>query len=121
MPPSPLQLGDADPAQDWAARCLSEISARSGEDSTARDRRGSPRKAASGSALIRPAFGAAIACTLVDWSEGGARLRVLSVLGIPDDFILCVGAERMRAHVAWRSPSELGVALSPESEDRSGD
>lgn len=115
--PDPVQAPAPDVTQDWAERCLSDISARADAAShpeiALREKRASPRHPASGGALIHPPFGAPVACTLVDRSEGGARLRVLSVLGVPDEFLLDIGHDRMRARVAWRSPNELGVALSP--------
>lgn len=98
-------------AGTWSERCHAEISAASRTGAGFAEKRSSPRYPASSAALIRTEFGSPVSCTLVDRSEGGARLKVLSVLGIPETFVLCVGAEQLRARVAWRSPSEIGVAF----------
>lgn len=100
------------PDDSWADRCLSEISSLSTAPAELHEKRSSVRYAASGVAIIKPEFGLPITCTLVDRSEGGARLKVLSVLGIPDTFILIIEAEQMRARIAWRSVGEIGVALT---------
>lgn len=96
---------------DWEQRCLSEIALISGEYDWATDKRASVRHSASGTAFILPRLGASVHCTLVDRSDGGARLKVLSVLGIPDEFILNIGYENLRARIAWRSPNEIGVSF----------
>lgn len=52
-----------------------------------------------------------IFCRVTDRSEGGVRLSVLSVLGIPDRFKvrwLGTGMERDVA-VCWRAPGALGA------------
>ena len=47
-------------------------------------------------------------------SEGGAKIEVPSVKGIPDFFDLHVPGHRpQRCHVAWRSLKELGVSFVP--------
>jgi hypothetical protein len=57
--------------------------------------------------------GGVIDCTLRDRSEGGARIKVQSVIGIPDEFRLLVEptGELVQAKVAWRSPNEIGVRI----------
>ncbi|MCJ2034011.1 PilZ domain-containing protein [Methylobacterium sp. J-068] len=102
------------PSGDWSERCIDAMAARADPGVTFEDRRATRRYAASDPALIRTTFGSPVSCTLVDRSEGGARLKVLSVLGIPDAFVLSVGAEDLRVRVAWRSPSEIGVAFLSE-------
>ena len=102
----------AAPVESWADRCLSEISSRATAPVESPEKRASVRHAASGVAIIKPEFGLPITCTLVDRSDGGARLKVLSVLGIPETFVLIIDAEQMTARVAWRSVGEIGVALT---------
>ena len=101
-------------ADTWSERCHAEISAAARTAPGVAEKRSSPRYPATNAALIRTEFGNPVSCTLVDRSEGGARLKVLSVLGIPEAFVLCVGAEQLRVRVAWRSPSEIGVAFVVE-------
>ena len=113
MSSSHLDQMDLAADADWAERCLSEIAALA-VAVIGPERRSKIRHPAFGAALIKPDFGAPIPCALVDRSEEGARLQVLSVLGVPDQFVLSVGAEQLRARVIWRSPSEIGVALHPE-------
>ena len=103
---------EVDAADSWAERCLSELTALIESEYKGREKRTRVRRPASGVALINPAFGLPIGCSLVDRSDGGARLKVLSVLGIPDNFILTVGNERLQASVAWRSASEIGVSIT---------
>lgn len=60
--------------------------------------------------IVLPGSGV-IDCTLQDRSEGGALIKVLSVIGIPDEFRLPVEAtgEMVQAKVVWRRPDELGL------------
>lgn len=53
-----------------------------------------------------------ITCMVRNLSEHGARLRVESVIGIPDEFVLGLehGA-RMAARVVWRRGNELGITF----------
>ena len=57
--------------------------------------------------------GGAIDCMVRNLSSSGARLRVVSVVGIPNTFVLAFGADAKRrpARVAWRKETELGVAF----------
>lgn len=98
--------------ESWSERCLDHISAVARTETSFAERRSSLRYPASNAALIRTEFGKPVPCTLVDRSDGGARLKVISVLGIPDAFTLCIGPEQLQARVAWRSPSEIGVAFT---------
>lgn len=51
-----------------------------------------------------------LSCTIRNFSEGGAHLKVASVLGIPDSFILHLPDKRkFPCTVVWRKESELGV------------
>jgi PilZ domain len=49
-------------------------------------------------------------------SPAGACLEVASQFGIPNDFVLMVETDHMKApcHVIWRSAARLGVAFSAE-------
>ena len=75
------------------------------------DRRQDSRIPQFGSARILIEYGKSISCALMDRSDGGAKLKVVSVLGIPDTFLLQIGQERIPARIAWRSPAEIGVAF----------
>ncbi|MCJ2055498.1 PilZ domain-containing protein [Methylobacterium sp. J-048] len=77
------------------------------------DRRASPRRRTLLEGHIEIAGGGAIDCTIRNLSDGGARLLVVSVIGVPDEFVLSFGAaaERRSARVVWRKETELGVAF----------
>ncbi|MBS0530970.1 MAG: PilZ domain-containing protein [Proteobacteria bacterium] len=57
--------------------------------------------------------GGAIDCTIRNRSGGGAALDVASPMGIPDQFILIVPADRKRhlCHVIWRREKRIGVTF----------
>jgi hypothetical protein len=49
-------------------------------------------------------------CTIRNLSEIGARLRVTSIIGIPDAFHLAMDdGRKFDCAVAWRTETELGV------------
>src|SRR5215475_11358051 len=51
-------------------------------------------------------------CALIDVSDGGARLAVLAVEMVPDEFLLTLSVAsevRRRCKVAWRKEAEIGV------------
>ncbi|WP_457107171.1 PilZ domain-containing protein [Methylobacterium sp. P5_C11] len=77
------------------------------------DRRAAPRRRTLLEGHIELAGGGAIDCTVRNVSEGGARLRVVSVIGVPDAFVLTYGiaSQRRPVRVTWRSETELGVAF----------
>jgi hypothetical protein len=53
-----------------------------------------------------------IDCTVRDLSDGGAKLRVASVIGVPDHFRLVVtGGEIYECRVVHRKENELGVSF----------
>jgi hypothetical protein len=54
-----------------------------------------------------------IECTVRNLSQGGARLMVASVVGIPDSFELSVPGEPTRQcwWLIWRKAGEIGVAF----------
>lgn len=54
-----------------------------------------------------------ITCIVRNLSEGGALLRVESVVGIPDEFILSLDhGPRLPSRVVWRRATELGVEFA---------
>jgi hypothetical protein len=67
----------------------------------------------------KPLYG----CVVSDVSEKGARLDVESTDSLPDEFMLFLsrlGTPRRKCHVAWRSPTQLGVEfqLQPEPKNQ---
>jgi hypothetical protein len=58
--------------------------------------------------------GGVIDCTVRDRSPAGARLKVVSVVGIPDRFDLLIGAEERPqiAEIVWRKQGEVGVRFA---------
>ena len=56
---------------------------------------------------------AGIDCRVRNLSKVGACLEVASHIGIPDDFVLLVGYDHLRAdcHVIWRSDKRMGVTF----------
>ena len=52
-------------------------------------------------------------CTMRNHSDGGARLDVASVLGIPDSFDLKLDGHPSRSvMVVWRKPEAVGVQFT---------
>jgi hypothetical protein len=54
---------------------------------------------------------AGIDCRVRNMSPVGACLEVASQVGIPDDFVLIVGYDKLSrpCHVIWRSETRIGV------------
>jgi hypothetical protein len=51
-----------------------------------------------------------VSCTISNFSSGGARLKVASILGVPDTFTLRLADKRqIPCTVVWRKATELGV------------
>ncbi|UXN73713.1 PilZ domain-containing protein [Devosia sp. A8/3-2] len=49
-------------------------------------------------------------CTVRNLSATGARLKVTSIIGIPDSFVLAMDDGRKHAcTVAWKTATEIGV------------
>ena len=48
-------------------------------------------------------------CVIRNLSDGGAKLEVPTVRGVPGTFDLIVGRNRQPCRVAWRALKELGV------------
>jgi hypothetical protein len=51
-------------------------------------------------------------CIVRNISEGGAKLELASVIGIPNSFVLVVpGHHPQPCRIAWRALKELGIAF----------
>jgi PilZ domain len=51
-----------------------------------------------------------IDCLVRNQSDSGARLKIATVVGVPDEFELSIMGSRPRAcHVIWRTAEELGI------------
>ena len=56
-----------------------------------------------------------IDCTVRNLSETGALLRVVSVVGIPDQFVLIISdTQKHNCTVLRRTATDIGVAFLPE-------
>ena len=56
-----------------------------------------------------------IDCTVRNLSETGALLRVVSVVGIPDQFVLIISDnQKHNCTVVRRTATDIGVAFLPE-------
>ncbi|XYD11326.1 PilZ domain-containing protein [Methylobacterium sp. NMS12] len=77
------------------------------------ERRTRPRIETDLTGRIVPNFGRPVGCRVLDRSPGGAQLRVNSVFGLPETFMLEIPQteERISARVVWRSAGNLGVVL----------
>jgi hypothetical protein len=53
----------------------------------------------------------AIACTLVDYSVGGACLEIFPMVPLPDRFELLYGTVRKKCRIVWRRGVRVGVAF----------
>jgi hypothetical protein len=52
-----------------------------------------------------------IACTVVDYSAGGACLQLFPMVTLPDRFELLYGNVRKKCRIAWRRGIRIGVAF----------
>jgi zona occludens toxin (predicted ATPase) len=51
-----------------------------------------------------------ISCVVKNETDTGARLKIATVIGIPDEFELSImGAPRRRCRVVWRRADEIGI------------
>jgi hypothetical protein len=76
------------------------------------ERRKNPRhKTLKGGRIVFNNGSSSVACTIRSLSEGGARLLVETVLGIPSEFTLVRddGGTARECFVRWRSSTVLGV------------
>ena len=57
---------------------------------------------------------AGVDCRVRNLSPVGACLEVASQIGIPDDFVLVIDIEHLKApcHVIWRTATRLGVEFN---------
>jgi len=57
-------------------------------------------------------------CRVRNLSPVGACLEVASQLGIPDEFVLVVEVDQVKApcHVVWRTATRLGVEFNMQSQ-----
>jgi hypothetical protein len=55
-----------------------------------------------------------VECRVRNLSPAGACLEVANQIGIPNDFVLMVETDHMKApcHVIWRTATRLGVAFN---------
>ena len=60
---------------------------------------------------------AGVDCRVRNLSPAGACLEVASQFGIPDEFVLVVEIDHVKApcHVIWRTATRLGVAFNPQA------
>lgn len=74
------------------------------------ERRTAPRHRVLKGARIAVGKGGVISCTIRDMSDKGARLRVASVIGIPDRFVLVTDDNaRHSCTIIHRNEKEIGV------------
>lgn len=59
-------------------------------------------------------------CRVRNLSPAGACLEVASQLGIPDEFVLVVEIDHVKAscHVIWRTATRMGVAFDAQEQLR---
>jgi hypothetical protein len=53
----------------------------------------------------------AVACTLVDYSPGGACLEIFPMVQLPDRFELIYGPTRKKCRIVWRRGVRIGVTF----------
>ncbi len=78
------------------------------------EHRGVPRRRAfKGAQIIFNGGASAIDCTLSDISLTGARLKVVTPVGVPDRFTLLILADGVRheCRVAWKRANDIGVSF----------
>ena len=74
------------------------------------DRRQSPRKRMlKAGRIVFNGRHSAIDCVVRNMSARGALLQLPNVIGIPDDFELCIEGGYRSVHVVWKSDRSLGV------------
>jgi hypothetical protein len=61
--------------------------------------------------IVVPPKQTAIACTLIDYSVGGACLEIFPMVPLPDRFELLYGTVRKKYHIVWRRGVRIGVAF----------
>lgn len=81
------------------------------------DNRTAPRhRTLKGGRIIFNAGRSTIDCTIRNLSNKGAKLEVISVVGIPNTFDLAIGEEgtMQSCRVVWRTLKELGVEFQSQ-------
>ena len=79
------------------------------------NRQSQRRTTLKGGRIVFNAGRSTIDCKVRNLSSKGAKLQVVSVVGIPDTFDLMLeGHSRQPCRVSWRSLKELGVELRTE-------
>lgn len=68
----------------------------------------SPRIAVNQPAVLKDEAGKETACTIVDVSRDGFRVRLDRAIGNGTNFTLRTGAEAYRTQIRWASPGEAG-------------
>lgn len=78
------------------------------------ERRRYPRSKMIGTGQVAVGDGyVAMECVVLDWSDGGARLRPTDVVSCPDSFTLMTTTGQTRpCQVIWRRNDTLGVAFT---------
>lgn len=83
------------------------------DDATFAERRLTPRRRVLKPARILIDKKSVISCTVRNLSEGGSRLEMPSILGVPELFELEIAGEPRRlARRVWTSASAMGVAFA---------
>ncbi|WP_332688064.1 PilZ domain-containing protein [Devosia sp.] len=78
------------------------------------EKRASPRQRTlkGGRIVINDGF-STFQCTVRNLSESGARLKVASIIGIPDSFQLAMDdGRKFVCTVVWRTETEIGVVFT---------
>jgi hypothetical protein len=78
------------------------------------ERRKLPRRRTLKAGSITLNHDGSVDCRVRNLSPIGACLEVASQMGIPDEFVLVVETDRVKApcHVIWRTATRLGVAFT---------
>lgn len=78
------------------------------------ERRKLPRRRTLKAGSITLNHDGSVDCRVRNQSPIGACLKLASQLGIPDDFVLVVETDHVKApcHVVWRTAMRLGVAFT---------
>jgi hypothetical protein len=82
-------------------------------ETTENHRRTTRQRVLKAAHIIFKGGGAAIDCTVRDISATGARLKVVSPIGIPETFDLAIeGAPTRHCRVVWRKLDQIGVEFA---------
>lgn len=60
--------------------------------------------------ILSPKFDP-VACTVIDYSAGGACLELFPMPTLPDRFEFLYGATRKRCRIVWRRGIRIGVTF----------